>query len=61
MVKGLSNSTVVEWQNLGHVAAALDPKLCASASPAELLKDPSAQPDVRCSQTPGFGLVFALT
>ena len=60
VTKGLSNATVVEWQSLGHVAAALDPTLCAAGIAADFLDDPSAKPDASCSQADGFTMAFAL-
>jgi pimeloyl-ACP methyl ester carboxylesterase len=60
VAEGLSNSTVVEWQNQGHVAAALDPKLCAADIAAAFLDDPSKTPDLACSQADAYKNAFVL-
>ena len=60
VAKGLSNATVVEWQNQGHVAAALDPKLCAAGIAAAFLDDLSTTPDLACSQTADYKNAFVL-
>ena len=60
VAKGLSNSTVVEWQNLGHVAAALDSKPCAATIAAQFLDDPNAKPDLTCTQSDDYKINFAL-
>jgi len=60
VAEGLSNATVVEWLNQGHVAAALDPKLCAADIAAAFLNDPSTTPDLACSQTDAYKNAFVL-
>ena len=60
VAEGLSNSTVVEWENQGHVAAALDPTLCAADIAAAFLEDPSSKPDLACAQADDFRIQFAL-
>ena len=57
---GLSRSTVVEWKNQGHIAAAHDQKLCAGDIAAAFLDDPSRRPDVSCAQADAYDLTFAL-
>ena len=49
VAKGLSRSTVVEWANQGHVAAAKDPKFCVGDIAAGVPGGPRqrAGPDLR--------------
>ena len=44
VAKGLSDATVVEWANQGHVAATHDDKTCAGDIAAAFLDDPSTAP-----------------
>jgi pimeloyl-ACP methyl ester carboxylesterase len=60
VAKGLSRSTLVEWRNQGHVAAAKDPKFCVGDIAAEFLADPSSSPDLTCAQSEEFKLHFVL-
>jgi pimeloyl-ACP methyl ester carboxylesterase len=60
VAKGLGNATVVEWENLGHVVAALDPKLCAAGIAAAFLDDPSTKPDLTCAQAADYTNAFVL-
>jgi pimeloyl-ACP methyl ester carboxylesterase len=60
VAKGLSRSTVVEWANQGHVAAAKDPKLCVGDIASEFLADPAGEPDLTCAQSDEFTLQFVL-
>jgi pimeloyl-ACP methyl ester carboxylesterase len=60
VAKGLSRSTVVEWENQGHVAAAKDPKLCVGDIAAAFLADPASEPDLACAQSDEFTLQFVL-
>ena len=60
VAKTLSRSTVVEWHNMGHVAAAHDPRFCAGDIAAAFLKDPTTQPDLACAQTDDYQLSFTL-
>jgi len=60
VARGLSRSTVVEWANQGHVAAAKDPKFCVGDIAAAFLSDPAAAPDLSCSRSADFTLQFVL-
>lgn len=60
VAKGFSRATVVEWPNMGHVATAHDPKLCAGTIAAAFLADPTKQPDVTCSTSDEYRLTWAL-
>ena len=60
VAKGLSRSTVVEWRNQGHIAAAHDQKLCAGNIAASFLQDPSRTPDVTCAESDEYRVQFAL-
>jgi pimeloyl-ACP methyl ester carboxylesterase len=60
VAKGLSRSTVVEWKNQGHVAAAKDPKYCVGDIAAGFLADPGKAPDVTCSKADDYKLNFVL-
>jgi pimeloyl-ACP methyl ester carboxylesterase len=56
----LSNSFTVEWRNMGHIAATHDDKGCAGTIAAAFLADPATQPDISCSQTDDYRLIFVL-
>jgi pimeloyl-ACP methyl ester carboxylesterase len=58
VAEGLGKATVVEWKNLGHVAAAHDPKLCPGVIASEFLSDPSKAPDLTCEQAPDYSINF---
>lgn len=60
VAKGLSRSTVVEWDNQGHVAAAKDPQFCAGDIAAAFLADPGEEPDLTCAAGDGYQLEFVL-
>jgi pimeloyl-ACP methyl ester carboxylesterase len=60
VAEGLSKSTVVEWENMGHIAAAHDDKLCAGGIASDFLSDPSKAPDLTCAQSDAYKLKFAL-
>jgi len=60
VAEGLSNSTVVEWRNKGHIAAAHDPQLCAGGIAAAFLDDPSRAPDLTCAQSDAYKITFVL-
>jgi hypothetical protein len=60
VAEGLANSTVVEWDNLGHVAAALDLKFCAAAVAADFLDDPSSTPDLACTESNDYAIAWVL-
>ena len=60
VAEGLSKSTVVEWKNMGHIAAAHDDKLCAGGIASDFLSDPSKAPDLTCAQSDAYKLQFAL-
>lgn len=60
VAKTLSRSTVVEWQNTGHVVAAHDPKYCPGKIAAAFLKDPAATPDVSCAKSDEYKLTFVM-
>ena len=60
VAEGLSESTVVEWKNQGHIAAAHDSKLCAGGIASAFLSDPSKAPDLTCAQSDEYKLKFAL-
>jgi pimeloyl-ACP methyl ester carboxylesterase len=60
VAKGLSRSTVVEWENQGHVAAAKDPKYCVGDIAAAFLADPASDPDLKCSEAADYQLQFVL-
>jgi pimeloyl-ACP methyl ester carboxylesterase len=56
----LSRSTVVAWENQGHIAAAHDQQLCAGGIAAGFLDDPSRDPDLTCAQSDDYTIDFAL-
>jgi hypothetical protein len=58
VAEGLGKATVVEWKNLGHIAAAHDDKLCPGGSASEFLSDPSKAPDLTCAQGPEYSINF---
>jgi pimeloyl-ACP methyl ester carboxylesterase len=60
VAEGLSRSTVVEWGNQGHIAAAHDQQLCAGGIAAAFLDDPSRVPDLTCAQSDAYKIKFAL-
>jgi hypothetical protein len=60
VAKGLSRSTVMEWANQGHVAAAKDPKYCVGDIAAAFLADPASAPDLDCAQSEEYKLQFVL-
>jgi pimeloyl-ACP methyl ester carboxylesterase len=60
VAEGLSKSTVVEWQNQGHIAAAHDQQLCAGDIASAFLADPSRVPDLTCAQSDAYKVDFAL-
>ena len=60
VAKGLSRSTVVEWKNQGHVAAAHDPQHCVGDIAAAFLDDPARAPDLTCAQSDEYKLKFVL-
>ena len=60
VAKELANSTVVEWDNLGHVAAALDLKFCAAGIAADFLDDPASTPDLTCTESSDYDIAWVL-
>ena len=60
VANGLSRSTLVEWGNQGHVAAAHDPKFCVGDIASAFLADPSSKPDLTCAQSEEFNPQFVL-
>jgi pimeloyl-ACP methyl ester carboxylesterase len=60
VAEGLSKSQVVEWNNMGHIAAAHDSKLCAGGIASDFLSDPSKAPDLACSKADDYKINFAL-
>ncbi|MFN8464467.1 MAG: alpha/beta fold hydrolase [Caldilineaceae bacterium] len=60
VAKGLSRSTVVEWQNQGHVAAAHDPQRCVGDIAAAFLDNPDREPNLTCAQSDAYKLKFVL-
>jgi pimeloyl-ACP methyl ester carboxylesterase len=60
IAKGLSRSTLVNWRNMGHIASAHDPKFCAGDVAAAFLTDPTATPDLTCTQAADYQLAFEL-
>jgi pimeloyl-ACP methyl ester carboxylesterase len=60
VAKGLSRSTVVEWDNQGHVAAAKDPEYCPGDIAAAFLGDPASEPDLSCAEADEYTLQFVL-
>jgi len=60
VAKGLSQATVVEWQNQGHVAAAQDEHFCAGDIAAAFLDNPAREPNLTCAQSDAYKLKFAL-
>jgi len=60
VAEGLGNATVVEWKNMGHIAAAHDDKLCAGAIASDFLSDPSKAPDLACAQADDYKINFVL-
>jgi len=60
VAKGLSNSLVVEWNNMGHIAAAHDPQHCAGDIAAAFLDDPTREPNLSCAQSDAYKLKFDL-
>jgi pimeloyl-ACP methyl ester carboxylesterase len=60
VAEGLSNSRVVEWNNMGHIAISHDPKHCAGDIAAAFLGDPSRKPNLTCAQSDAYKLKFAL-
>jgi pimeloyl-ACP methyl ester carboxylesterase len=60
VAKGLTRSTVVEWNNQGHVAAAKDPEFCPGDIAAAFLDDPTKEPDLTCSESDTYDLEFVL-
>jgi pimeloyl-ACP methyl ester carboxylesterase len=55
---GLSRHTLVEWKNMGHVAAAKDSAYCAGDLAAALMADPGSALDVSCTESPAYRLTF---
>jgi hypothetical protein len=60
VAKGLSNSLVVEWNNMGHIAATHDQKGCAGDIAAAFLDDPTREPNLTCAQSDAYKLKFVL-
>jgi hypothetical protein len=60
VAKGLNRSTVVQWDNQGHVAAAKDPALCPGDIAAAFLADPASEPALDCAQDDAYRLSFVL-
>lgn len=60
VAEGLSRSTVVEWRNQGHIAAAHDQHFCAGDIAAAFLDDPTREPNLTCAQSDAYKLKFAL-
>jgi len=60
VAEGLSNSRVVEWNNMGHIAISHDPKHCSGDIAAAFLDDPSRKPNLTCAQSDAYKLKFAL-
>jgi pimeloyl-ACP methyl ester carboxylesterase len=60
VAKGLRRSTVVQWDNQGHVAAAKDPAFCPGDIAAAFLADPASEPDLECAQSDEYELQFVL-
>jgi hypothetical protein len=58
--EGFTARTLVEWRNIGHVAAAHDPKYCAGDIAAAFLADPSSPPDTSCSEADDYRIAFVL-
>jgi hypothetical protein len=60
VAKGLSDATVVEWTNQGHIAATHDDKTCAGDIAAAFLDDPSTAPDLSCAVSDAYKVQFVL-
>ncbi len=60
VAKGLSDATVVEWANQGHIAATHDDKSCAGDIAAAFLDDPSTPPDLSCAASDAYKVQFVL-
>lgn len=60
VARRLSRSTVVEWANQGHVAAAKDPSFCVGDIASEFLADPASEPELTCAQSDDFKIQFVL-
>jgi hypothetical protein len=58
VAEGLSRHTLVEWKNMGHVAAAKDSAYCAGDLAAALMADPGSELDVSCTESPAYRLTF---
>jgi pimeloyl-ACP methyl ester carboxylesterase len=57
---GLSRSTLVEFKNMGHVAAAKDLNLCVGDLAAALMADPQVPLDLSCTESPDYRLTFVV-
>jgi pimeloyl-ACP methyl ester carboxylesterase len=60
VAEGLSRSTVVEWKNMGHIAAAHDQQYCAGDVAAAFLRDPEQAPDLACTTSHDYAVKWAL-
>ena len=60
VAKTMSHATLVEWPNMGHVATAHDPKLCAGDITAAFLADPTKPVDLTCARSDEYKLTWAL-
>ena len=56
----LNHSFVVEWNNMGHIAAVHDLRTCAGDIAAAYLDDPAREPNTECSQSDAYRLHFEL-
>lgn len=58
--EGFVNSFLVEWGNMGHIAAAHDPSSCVGDIAAAFLDNPGSQPNLSCAQSDSYMLQWVL-
>jgi pimeloyl-ACP methyl ester carboxylesterase len=56
----LSTAYTVEWNNMGHIAAAHDIHACAGDIAAAFFDNPTREPNVNCAQADRYQLHFVL-